>query len=107
MKYCIIVYDILDDDDDDNDEDDDDEDDDEDDEDNEEEEEHLYMTEDEDDLFQDLLELPHPTEHAPLPLPLTASNVTYQSTPRSVTPPAHTHAEDSNGSTSATQRFVF
>lgn len=60
------------------------------------------MTEDEDDLFQDLLELPHPTEPA---LPLTTSNVTYQSTPRSMTPPAHT--EDRNGSTLATHRFVF
>ena len=100
------MYDIIDDDDDDdNDEDEeDDEDDNEDDvDDEEEEEEHLYMTEDEDDLFQDLLELPHPTEPA---LPLPTSNVTYQSTPRSVTPPAHTHTEDRNGSTSATHRFV-
>lgn len=85
---------------DDEDEEDDDEEE-EDEEDEEEEEEHLYMTEDEDDLFQDLLEHPHTTESA---LPLNTGNMAFQSTTRSATPPAP--AEDRSGSMSATPRYV-
>jgi hypothetical protein len=59
------------------------------------------MTEDEDDLFQDLLEHPHTTESA---LPLNTGITAFQSTTRSATPPAP--AEDRGGNTPATHRYV-
>lgn len=59
------------------------------------------MTEDEDDLFQDLLEHPHTAESA---LPLNTGNMAFQSTTRSATPPAP--AEERSGSTSAAHRYV-
>jgi hypothetical protein len=102
LYLCCAGFLIILDEDDDDDEDDEEDDDDEDDEDDEEEEEeHLYMTEDEDDLFQDLLEHPHTTESA---LHLDTGNIAFQSTTRSATPPAP--VEDRSGTTSATHRYV-
>ena len=57
------------------------------------------MTEDEDDLFQDLLEHPQTTESS---LPLNTSNMTYHSTTRLVTPPAP--VDDRNENASAANR---